>query len=180
MFAGAGQTAICGEDGSSQRPAEVSQQIPQACLQIGKLCRAAASWSLFSFFAKNVAVSPWQHANVVAAMHCRVLKVRWILSTCRGHVVELQPEERIAGMHGALRNWPFCNPLRSIMWLPSTHHLPMDMHLDDVTTAAFGFDRLLQICVATVSCEAAHSTAATLALMALSNGSGGIVSLCSS
>lgn len=28
------------------------------------------------------------------------LQVRWILSTCRGHIVELQPKEQIAGMGG--------------------------------------------------------------------------------
>lgn len=34
------------------------------------------------------------------ALHC--LQVRWILSTCRGHIVELQPGEQIAGMQGVL------------------------------------------------------------------------------
>ena len=46
---------------------------------------------------------------------CVFLQVRWILSTCRGHIVELQPEEQIAGMHGVILPLPLSSMLHTSM-----------------------------------------------------------------
>lgn len=55
------------------------------------------------------------------AVQCIVLQVRWILSTCRGHIVELQPKEQIAGMHGVLLTSLPCHRLPASCIGPTRH-----------------------------------------------------------
>ena len=84
------------------------------------------------FFANSVVVVSAHHVGFCMARSfaftasvqmcqeepCIVLQVRWILSTCRGHIVELQPEERIEGMQGALLTLPTSIGCRACI----THH----------------------------------------------------------
>lgn len=71
------------------------------------------------------------------AVHCIVLQVRWILSTCRGHIVELQPKEQIAGMHGVLLTSLLATVFLQLHW---THKAPFHSRLTAcVSHACFCF-----------------------------------------